>query len=296
MTSDPTHSKWTVHADKKWRELFTHFNNDVFNVTDAEFQRLFDSDDLIPAEISKRAWENLASQLTKIKHQKGITFDDKLERIPNGEVQPLSASYYAVVSEYWSLASENEYHPLSRLLQGVGEVFRLSYASVGSSVKYDDSAVLEFRSLLSRCYTVARYIFIRVPQNNFFRLLFINLPPTNSMYTLIPSDADFYHDTDSSASSSTAETMSIGSLEESMLKSSPLSDNPPRVIRVFQPSDTQKANLLASPCCDFLIEYFFNECYADLFTLYSERCQAADNRYWSRIMYLSSFNGRKLRL
>lgn len=131
--------------------------------------------------------------------------------------------------------------------------------------------------------------------NSRFRILFINLPPTNSMYSLIPSNADFYHDTDSSASSSTAETMSIGSLEESMLKSSPSTDNPSRVIRVFQPSETQKSNLLAPPCCDFLIEYFFNECYADLFTLYSERCQAANNRYWSKIMYLSSFTGKKCR-
>lgn len=159
VTSDPVHSKWTVHSDKKWRELFTHYNHDVFNITDAEFQRIFDSDEEIPVEISNRAWENLTYQMNKIKQQKGITFDDRLERIPNGEVQALSPSYYAFVSEYWSLASDNEYHPLCRLLQGLGEVFRLSYASVGTShVKYDDSAVLEFRSLLARCYTVARYI------------------------------------------------------------------------------------------------------------------------------------------
>lgn len=108
------------------------------------------------------------------------------------------------------------------------------------------------------------------------------------MYNLVPSNVDYHHDTESEASSSTAETMSIGSLEDAMTKTSPTTEDPPR-IRVLQPSETLRSNLLASPCCDFLIDYFFNQCYADLFTLYSEKCQEADNRYWLRIMHLSSF-------
>src|SRR6478736_3720395 len=117
-----------------------------------------------------------------------------------------------------------------------------------------------------------------------FRILFINLPPTHEMKTLVPSEADYHHDTESSASSSTAETMSIGSLEDAMLKTSPTTKEEPNRIQMFQPSET-KSNLLASPCCDFLIEILFNQSYADLFTLYSEKSQEADSIYWSRIMH-----------
>lgn len=135
-----------VHADKKWTELFLHFMSDVFKIADTEFQQIYESDNAVPLELSKRAWENLASWLSKIKQQKGVMFDDRLERIPEGQLQPLSASYYATVYEYCFLVVKSEYHPLNRLLHGVAELFCSSYASVGTShIMYDDSAILEFR-------------------------------------------------------------------------------------------------------------------------------------------------------
>jgi hypothetical protein len=70
MTSANTRSKWSLHEDKKWTELFSHFLEDVFNINDAEFKQIHQTDDQIPPELSKRAWEQLASTLTKIKQQK----------------------------------------------------------------------------------------------------------------------------------------------------------------------------------------------------------------------------------
>lgn len=115
------------------------------------------------------------------------------------------------------------------------------------------------------------------------------------MYSLISNDVDLHHDTESSDSSSscTAETMSIGSLEDVMTKDSPSTEAEPR-IRVYQPTEKPKSNVLATPYCDFLIDLLFANCYANLFTLYSETCVAADNRYWTRIMQLSSYTDAHL--
>jgi hypothetical protein len=87
--------------------------------------------------------------------------------------------------------------------------------------------------------------------------------------------------------------MSIGSLENVMEKSSPTTDAEPRIC-VYQPTEKTKSNLLATPYCDFLLDLFFANSYAPLFTLYSETSQAADSRYWTRIMHLSSFTDAHL--
>lgn len=113
------------------------------------------------------------------------------------------------------------------------------------------------------------------------------------MYSLISNDVDLHHDTESSdsASSCTAETMSIGSLENVMTKSSPTVENEPR-IRVYQPTEKAKSNLLATPHCDFLIDLFFANCYANLFTLYSETCQVGvfrkrDNNFFRVLTFVT---------
>lgn len=113
------------------------------------------------------------------------------------------------------------------------------------------------------------------------------------MFSLIQSNADLHHGTESSDSSSTAETMSIGSLEEAISGPSPSTENEPR-IHVLQPEENARSTLLATPSCDFLVDYLFSECYSTLFTLYSEKCQTSDNRYWTRIMYLSSYTDAHL--
>jgi hypothetical protein len=73
MTSSNTRSKWTLHEDKKWIELFAHFVEDVFGISDAEFQQIHQSDQ-VPIDLSKKAWDNLAATLTKIKQQKRYVF------------------------------------------------------------------------------------------------------------------------------------------------------------------------------------------------------------------------------
>jgi hypothetical protein len=86
-----------------------------------------------------------------------VSLDDRLERIPSPDDRQFSTSYYATVREYFFLATQTDFHPLHRLLAGTSELFNCAYESFGTHVvMYDDSAVLEFRSLLARCYTVAR--------------------------------------------------------------------------------------------------------------------------------------------
>lgn len=70
MTTNSTRSKWTLHEDKKWTGLFSHYLEEVLNINDSEFQKIQQTDDQIPSELSKSAWENMASTLTKIKQQK----------------------------------------------------------------------------------------------------------------------------------------------------------------------------------------------------------------------------------
>lgn len=70
MTNGPIRSKWTLHEDKKWTELFVHFSEDVFGINETELQEILQTEDQIPADLSKRAWENLAYTITKTKQQK----------------------------------------------------------------------------------------------------------------------------------------------------------------------------------------------------------------------------------
>ncbi|KAM3716834.1 ALS2 C-terminal-like protein [Dirofilaria immitis] len=48
------------------------------------------------------------------------------------------------------------------------------------------------------------------------------------------------------------------------------------------------------PSCNFIIETFFSECYAVIFTPYSIICTDLDRQYWKRVVYLNAFTDVKL--
>ncbi|KAI6186395.1 Kinase domain-containing protein [Aphelenchoides besseyi] len=283
MTGGPIRGSWMVDEKHKWIELFVHFLEDL-KVSPSDFFEVINSKETVSFELAERTWNHLAASISKIKQQKKVSFDDRLERVPNYKAD-FSPSYYASVVEYWDLCAVNEHHPLHRLIRGVVELFCSSYCSVGTHVSMYDAAVLELRELLARCYAVAR-------------ILFVNLPPVSEMFTLVPNSPDFHHDDASDNSTDTAETLSIASLEELSNRPSTSNSSPVRAKVRSNFSSTGSTNsstaVLGTPCCDFLINVLFRDLYADLFTVYSERCQAADKRYWDRVLQLNSHTDAQL--
>ncbi|KAI6223653.1 Kinase domain-containing protein [Aphelenchoides fujianensis] len=275
MTGGPARGSWLFDEKSKWTELFAHFLEDQLHVSKGEFADVSAGSEAASPELAERIWTHLAASISKIKHQKGVSFDDRLERVPD-YAAPFSHAYYASVVEYWQLCAANDHHPLARLIRGVVEVFCCSYCSFGTISMYD-AACFEMRDLLARCYAVAR-------------LLFVNLPPVTEMYSAVPQRPDVRHDDESEDSSSgTAETLSIGSLEELNASASTSNLSPARAkLRSALVSPISTTASLGTPCCDFLIDLLFGASYADLFTVYSERTQAADRRYWERVLQLNS--------
>ncbi|CAD5232286.1 unnamed protein product [Bursaphelenchus xylophilus] len=286
MAEGAKRGKYAVHEEEKWVELFQHFLDDELKVSNEEFLSALNDDSVVPNSVAEKSWNSLAASLAKLKQQKKVTMNDRLERIPDYNME-WSSSYYAMVSEYWNLCVHNDFHPLNRLMRGIIELFSCSYSSVGTHVMYD-TAVLEFRTLMSRCYAVTR-------------LLFVNLPSTRDMFTSVPTLPDIHHDnteseTSSVSSARTPETLSVGSLEQLEMAQALLNDpDQPSTSREYSTNDSQtlRSNveditLLETPCCDFIINYLFSVCYADLFTVYSERCEALDRRYWERLLHLNA--------
>uniref|UniRef100_A0A914C621 VPS9 domain-containing protein n=1 Tax=Acrobeloides nanus TaxID=290746 RepID=A0A914C621_9BILA len=278
----PIENQWAVPAELKWSEIFQQFlMDDLGSENGQNFSNFEESvDDEVIKNISTRAWDRLVGNLTKIKIQKGATFDDRLERIPDPVDAQWSSSYYAMVAEFWHLSVSSSFHPLNRLVQGLIEIFCCSYNNIGTHSVLYDSAVLEFQSLIKRTYDLMRYLFIR-------------LPPAQDMYTPVPNRPDFHHDSeDSSSSTSTAETLSLNSLQnlatytEDETNESPTSS----MHSVNTPDDFS----VATPCCDFIINYLFSQCYAEIFTMYSVRLEEKDKKYWERVVYLNAYTDARL--
>uniref|UniRef100_A0AC34F041 Uncharacterized protein n=1 Tax=Panagrolaimus sp. ES5 TaxID=591445 RepID=A0AC34F041_9BILA len=141
-----------------------------------------------------------------------------------------------------------------------------------------DSAVLEFTSLIQRAYRVMRY-------------LFPHLPSVSSMYQSIPlnpitnSTTNIQEDVASVSSLEDKDTTSVKST--SSKKSSGQGS--------VGPSSTSDSDFtVATPCCDFIIHHFFGQCYAELFTMYSVKCNEMDRRYWERVMFLNTSTDARL--
>lgn len=286
-----------MHEDEKWIQLFQHFLDDELKVAPEEFAAALEDAQPVPCEVAKKVWDSLAASLAKLKHQKKASFSDRLERIPDYALE-WSSSYYAMAAEYWNLVGrvlalgylrcllqcvQNDFHPMNRLMRGIIELFSCSYSSVGTHVMYD-TAVLEFRRLLARSYAVTR-------------LLFVNLPPVPDMFSSVPHQTNDQNDTtDTEVTGSTPETLSVGSLEQLEQLLGPEAEPPScssaeRAAAGCAPAraaSRQDITLLETPCCDFIIHYLFHACYADLFTVYSERCEAMDRRYWERLLQLNA--------
>ncbi|KAI1720916.1 MORN repeat domain-containing protein [Ditylenchus destructor] len=334
---EPIENQWAVPAEVKWVDLFTHFleedygddqtldsggerNTSALNISGGSDDDRWSSLELAETEhemavMSKRAWGRLVATLNKLRIQKGIIFDDRLERIPtmNGGAEWVwSSSYYAMVTEYWHLCISSFHHPLNRLVRGVVEVFCQSYNNIGTHSVMYDAAILEFQSLIRRTYHVVRQLFNK-------------LPPVNQMYTPVPTIASdgqssmgdslsliISQSSSSASTTSTEETLSIGSLANlanlaSGDENSP-SPEPSTSAEVSKPEKlteeqrqevastktTENDFQVATPSCDFIIHHLFSQCYAELFIMYSVRCQEMDKKYWERVVYLNAYTDARL--
>ncbi|VDN17554.1 unnamed protein product [Gongylonema pulchrum] len=61
-----------------------------------------------------------------------------------------------------------------------------------------------------------------------------------------------------------------------------------------QEEELNSSALFLAPVCNFIIETFFSQCYAVIFTLYSVNCADQDARYWERMVNLNAFTDVKL--
>ncbi|VDK17872.1 unnamed protein product [Anisakis simplex] len=188
----------------------------------------------------------------------------------------------------------NKFHPLSRLVNGLIEVFTSSYSNIGTHYALYAEVVHEFSSIIARLYAVVR-------------LLFVNLPPSCEMHTPVPICVDRVHTscTESGAGSSTptASTVSLNSLLDSpsprrscavgdTVRSS-TAHHPHRSCSSRRSAQAEDLSVL-TPACDFIVEHLFAQCYAILFTIYSVSCAEADRRYWDRVMFLNAHTDVKL--
>lgn len=51
---------------------------------------------------------------------------------------------------------------------------------------------------------------------------------------------------------------------------------------------------VATPSCDFIINYLFSQTYAEIFTMYSVRLEEKDKKYWERVVYLNAYTDARL--
>jgi len=76
------------------------------------------------------------------------------------------------------------------------------------------------------------------------------------------------------------------------------------VIEQQQPSTSRQCSTVveeakddfqvATPSCDFIIHHLFSQCYAELFIMYSVRCEEMDRKYWERVVYLNAYTDARL--
>jgi hypothetical protein len=129
------------------------------------------------------------------------------------------------------------------------------------------------------------------------RRFFINLPPVEEMYSTVPSKADVTHESDKSASTSTEDTLSLDSLLNMVNTDIEPKEtsSPSRGSRCSSTGGSVDDDFVVdTPCCDFIINYLFSQCYADLLTIYTVRCQETDKKYFERVVYLNAYTDARL--
>uniref|UniRef100_A0A914UWH9 VPS9 domain-containing protein n=1 Tax=Plectus sambesii TaxID=2011161 RepID=A0A914UWH9_9BILA len=157
-------STWTVPADQKWTEMFEQFISEELGIPHGA------------RPDTTTVWSAIAASMSKIKMADcslGIAFDDRLEKVPTDVDAEWTAVYYEMGCDFWTMAMASKFHPLSRLVQGLVEVFASSYNNIAAHKSLVDHAVVEFRSIVRRTYSVMRY-------------LFPSLPPESEMHSFVP--------------------------------------------------------------------------------------------------------------
>lgn len=239
-----------VLAENKWKDIFSH-------TTAALGQNQIRSQG---SSTSEKAWEMVAIMVSagrkalksdpyisasKVKAQ--LSLLDSLEKIPACRSGKLHREAVEEIGAYLSKAFDSVHHPLGRLMEFVGEVFRASYIGVGAHPRLLPHAVLEVRSCVNRIYTIVR-------------ILFPALPTDGGPKAVYPADPATV-----AACSKHSKPSLLGR----------------------QDSDADDPNILVFTSAGLIYPILLPKIYPPLFDLYALYNERADDMYWERVMKLN---------
>ncbi|GFO44565.1 alsin [Plakobranchus ocellatus] len=248
-----------VSADSKWTDIFSHTISSL-----AQTQIKSQTSD--PKE---KAWEVVAIMVSagrkalkndptisarKAKAQLALL--DSLEKIPACRSSKLDRETVEEIAAYLTKAFDAAQHPLGRLMESVGEVFRASYIGVGAHPRLLPHALQEIRSYVKRIYGIVR-------------ILFPVLPPNGGPMCVYPAES-------SCSAAATADKERL---------TSPGGRN--SVALDQSENDLDDPDMLVLTSAGLIYPILLPKIYPPLFDLYALHNGRADDLYWERVMKLN---------
>ncbi|KRX69454.1 Notchless -like protein 1 [Trichinella sp. T6] len=148
-------------AEQKWNDIFAH----VYHQLNCAENTLLTAD-------TDKCWQSLVVVCERFRkyfptHKLQTTSSstntaDFIEKIPNYSM-PCGEQYYYMVKNYCFQAFQLQYHPLGRLINGLSDIFNVSYSGVSVHSSLLVEAIEEIRSLLKRLYFVIKVLFPHLP-------------------------------------------------------------------------------------------------------------------------------------
>ncbi|KRX97880.1 Alsin [Trichinella pseudospiralis] len=134
-------------AEQKWNDIFAH----VYHQLNCAENTLLEAD-------TDKFWQSLVvvcERFRKYFPTQNLQSTDFIEKIPNYSM-PCNEQYYYMVKNYCLQAFQLQYHPLGRLINGLSDIFNVSYSGVSVHSSLLVEAVEEIHSLLKRLYFVIK--------------------------------------------------------------------------------------------------------------------------------------------
>ncbi|KRX14708.1 Notchless -like protein 1 [Trichinella nelsoni] len=153
-------------AEQKWNDIFAHV-----------YHQLNCAEDTLLTADTNKCWQSLVVvcerfrkyfptqklQTTSSSSSSSSTNTaDFIEKIPNYSM-PCGEQYYYMVKNYCFQAFQLQYHPLGRLINGLSDIFNVSYSGVSVHSSLLVEAIEEIHSLLKRLYFVIKVLFPHLP-------------------------------------------------------------------------------------------------------------------------------------
>ncbi|KRZ77375.1 Notchless -like protein 1, partial [Trichinella papuae] len=146
-------------AEQKWNDIFAHV-----------YHQLNCAENTSVVASTDKCWQSLVVVCERFRkyfpmkklQSSSTNTADFIEKIPNYSM-PCGEQYYYMVKNYCLQAFQLQYHPLGRLINGLSDIFNVSYSGVSVHSSLLVEAIEEIHSLLKRLYFVIKVLFPHLP-------------------------------------------------------------------------------------------------------------------------------------